>query len=107
MANAKMPRLPRIAPSAFGIRHSAFGIWHLAFGIWHLAFGIWHLAFGIWHLCPVVVEFRARLRAVGGQRPLLADGVRTNEDPVLPRREAAEDLGLHRLRPGEAQVRFH
>src|SRR5438445_467764 len=31
-----------------------------------------------------------------------ADGVGTLEDPVLPGRETGEDLGLHRLGPGEA-----
>ena len=40
------------------------------------------------------------------QRALLADGVRPLEDPVLPRGQPAEDLRLHRLRPGEAQIRF-
>src|SRR5438067_2001658 len=40
--------------------------------------------------------------AVERQRALLADGVGPLEDPVLPGGEAAEDLGLHRLRAGEA-----
>ena len=40
------------------------------------------------------------------QRAFFADGVRPLEDPVLPRRQPAEDLRLHRLGPGEAQVRF-
>src|SRR5213076_3221387 len=32
--------------------------------------------------------------------------VRPHEDPVLPRREAAEYLGLERLRAGETEVRL-
>src|SRR5262249_54338302 len=34
------------------------------------------------------------------------DRVRALEDPVLPAREAAEDLGLHRLGPPVPQVGF-
>ena len=45
--------------------------------------------------------------AVRRQRALLADGVRPLEDPVLPGRQAAEDLRLHRLGPDEAQVGLH
>src|SRR4029077_13304314 len=41
------------------------------------------------------VDLRPRLRAVGRQRAFVADGVRPLEDPVLPGRQAAEDLGLH------------
>ena len=44
------------------------------------------------------------LLAVDRQRALFADGVRPLEDPVLPRRQPAEDLRLHRLGAGEAQV---
>src|SRR6187397_2011336 len=40
-------------------------------------------------LGPVVVEFGPRLRSLGGQRSLLADRVRPDENPVLPRREPA------------------
>src|SRR5271163_1410199 len=58
-------------------------------------------------LDPAPVEFAASAGAVALQRAALADGVRTLEDPVLPGREAAEDAGFHRLRPGEAKVRLH
>src|SRR6202012_1284691 len=42
--------------------------------------------------------------AVAGERAGLADRVRPLEDPVLPRAQAAEDLGFHGLGAGEAQV---
>src|SRR3954464_10699622 len=58
-------------------------------------------------LGTVVIEFRPRLRAVGGQRALFANRIGPDEDPVLPGGEAPEDLGFHRLGPGEAEVRFH
>src|SRR4051812_43303289 len=58
-------------------------------------------------LGTVVIEFRPRLRAVGGQRPLLANRIGPDEDPVLPGGEAPEDLGFHRLGAGEAKIRFH
>src|SRR6202023_1096138 len=45
--------------------------------------------------------------AVALQRALLADGVGALEDPVLPRREAREDLRFHGLRSDEAQIGFH
>src|SRR5215203_1952896 len=45
--------------------------------------------------------------AVELERALAADRVGALEDPVLPGAEAAENLGLHRLRPGEAQICFH
>ena len=45
--------------------------------------------------------------AVAAQRAVLADGVGTLEDPVLPRGQPGEDFRLHRLRPAEAQVRLH
>ena len=38
------------------------------------------------------IELRPRLRAVGGQRAFLADGVRPLEDPVLPGGQPAEDF---------------
>src|SRR5688500_5944393 len=53
------------------------------------------------------VEFRSRLRAVRGERALLADRVRTLEDPVLPCREAPEDLRLHRLGTWESEIGLH
>src|SRR5947208_7362007 len=52
------------------------------------------------------VELRPALLSVDFQRALLADGVRPLEDPVLPGREPSEDLRLHRLGPGEPQVRL-
>src|SRR5271163_1342962 len=58
-------------------------------------------------LDPAPVEFAARAGAVALQRAAVADGVGTLEDPVLPGREAAEDSGFHRFRPGEAKVRLH
>src|SRR5690242_14931293 len=51
-------------------------------------------------LRPVEVKLRPRLRSVRRQRAFGADGVGADEDPVLPRRETAEDLRFHRLRPG-------
>ena len=53
------------------------------------------------------VERGPALAAVGRERALLADGVGTLEDPVLPGGEAAEDLRLHRFGAGEAQVGLH
>ena len=41
------------------------------------------------------------------QRALGPDRVRALEDPVLPGRQAGEDLGLHGLRSDEAEVRLH
>src|SRR5215204_7503652 len=58
------------------------------------------------HLSALPVEFRPALLSVDFQRALVADGIRTLEDPVLPRGETPEDLRLHRLGAGEAQVRF-
>ncbi len=48
-----------------------------------------------------------RAGAVAAQGALGPDGVGALEDPVLPRREPGEDLGLHRLRAREAQVGLH
>src|SRR5262249_54040895 len=58
-------------------------------------------------LHPLFVERWGYAATVKFQRALLADSVWALEDPVLPRRQAAEDLGLHCLRPGEPQIRFH
>src|SRR5689334_504011 len=55
----------------------------------------------------VPVEARLVAGAVDLQRAAFADRVRADEDPVLPRGQAAEDARLHRLRAGKAQVRFH
>src|SRR5438067_1309514 len=52
------------------------------------------------------VEFGSSLLPVYLQRAFLAHGIRPLEDPVLPRRQAAEDFRLHRLRPGETEIRF-
>ena len=38
---------------------------------------------------------------------MLAGGIRTDEDPVLPGREASKDFRFHALRPGKAQAGFH
>src|SRR6478672_5860896 len=55
----------------------------------------------------VPVELGALGLSVEGERASLPDGVRALEDPVLPRREATEDLRFHRLRTGEAERGFH
>jgi hypothetical protein len=49
-------------------------------------------------LSPAKIEFRLRRFAVIGQRPILANGVRPLEDPILPRRQSAVDLGVDRFR---------
>src|SRR6187431_2785221 len=54
---------------------------------------------------PVLVERRRDAAAVQFQGALLADRVRALEDPVLPGGQPSEDLGLHRLGAGEAQIR--
>src|ERR1700722_732345 len=41
------------------------------------------------------------------ERASLADRVRSDEDPVLPRRESPENARLHRLRAPESQTRLH
>src|SRR5262245_22305910 len=46
---------------------------------------------------PLRVVLRPRAGAEAAQRTLGADGIRSLEDPVLPRRQAGEDLRLHRL----------
>src|SRR5580658_9520116 len=55
---------------------------------------------------PFPVERGLFALAVNLERALVADGVRTLEDPVLPGGEAAEDAGIERLRTVEAQVRL-
>src|SRR5215470_18396359 len=52
------------------------------------------------------VEFGPPPGPVRAQRPVRARGVRAVENPVLPGRQAAEDLGLDRLGPGEPVVRL-
>src|SRR5471030_2188882 len=54
---------------------------------------------------PVVLGLLAR--TVELQRALRSGRVGTLEDPILPGRDAGEDLGLHSLGAGEAQVGFH
>src|SRR6476469_8069991 len=57
------------------------------------------------HPCSVVRgTFPA---AEAAQGTLGANGVRSLEDPVLPRRETGEDLGLHGLGTGKAQAGLH
>src|SRR5688572_2824101 len=58
-------------------------------------------------LRPLEIKLRPTFAAVRHQRTLVADGVGALEDPILPGGEAAKDLGLERLRAGEAQVRLH
>src|SRR5882672_4138012 len=58
-------------------------------------------------LGPPEVELRALGLAVHGERAALARRVGADEDPVLPGREPAEDLGGQRLRAGEAEVLLH
>src|ERR1700722_19021894 len=41
------------------------------------------------------------------QRASLTDRVRSDEDPVLPRRQSPENACLHRLRTSEPEARFH
>src|SRR4051812_35526706 len=52
------------------------------------------------------VEHGLLAGAVATQRALLADGVGTLEDPVLPGGEPGEDFRFHRLGPAEAKVCF-
>src|SRR5436190_12826899 len=55
----------------------------------------------------VRIEVRLHASAVAFQRAFGAGGVGALEDPVLPGGEAAEDLRLHRLGAGKAQVGLH
>src|SRR4051812_5077889 len=64
-------------------------------------FGIFSLEIMACSLGPAEVEVGAGAAlAVEGERALLTGGAGADEDPVLPGGEAAEDLGLHRLRAG-------
>src|SRR6185295_11301163 len=54
-----------------------------------------------------VIKLRLRRLAVVRQSALRADGVGALENPVLPGREPAVNLGVERLGAGEAQGRFH
>ena len=61
---------------------------------------------------PAITLSSGRTRCAGPlpytlSAPFGPDGVRALEDPVLPRREAGEDLALERLGPGEAERRLH
>src|ERR1039458_9585001 len=53
------------------------------------------------------IELRLLAGAVALERAVLADRVGALEDPVLPRRQAREDLRFHGLGPDEAQIGFH
>src|SRR6266511_4646100 len=67
----------------------------------------WEQSILVTALHPLPVEARTLAGAEAAQRAVLAGGVGTLEDPVLPGGEPAEDLGLHRLRPAAAQVGLH
>src|ERR1044071_7107528 len=56
---------------------------------------------------PLVVELRLRGLAVVRQGALRADGVGALENPVLPGREAAENLRVKILGAGESEARLH
>src|SRR5260221_7759490 len=56
---------------------------------------------------PLPIELRLPAGPEEFESAMLADRVGPVEDPILPGRETAEDLGLHRLAPGEAQARLH
>src|SRR5215813_9784197 len=58
-------------------------------------------------LYALPVEGRLHAAAVELERALRPHRIGPLEDPILPRGEAGEDLGLHGLRAGEAQVRLH
>src|SRR5690606_7049186 len=60
---------------------------------------------GALHALAAVIRLHAR--AVAAQGAVLADRVGPLEDPVLPRRQAAEYLAFHGLRAHAAQVRLH
>src|SRR6476619_2922316 len=59
-----------------------------------------------WTSGALPIELRSSLLAVRLQSALFADGIRPLKDPVLPRRQAAEDFCFQRFRAGETQVRF-
>src|SRR2546427_12321505 len=52
------------------------------------------------------VELAPLARAIHHERALRSDRVRALEDPVLPRRQPAEDLALERLRTAEPERRL-
>src|SRR5688572_20467416 len=56
---------------------------------------------------PPPVELRTLRLPVQLEGAVLAGGVGAREDPVLPGRQAAVDLGVHGLRAAEAQGRLH
>src|SRR5262245_8561808 len=58
-------------------------------------------------LGPLPLELRPLGLAVEGERAVLARRVGAREDPVLPGRQAAEDLGLEGLGADEAQRLLH
>src|SRR6266568_371173 len=57
-------------------------------------------------LRPLRIELRLHAGAVTLEGAFGTGRIGALEDPVLPGRQASEDLGLHRLRAGEAQVRL-
>src|SRR3954467_15353996 len=101
-SSARCKRLLLESPTLFGIRSAEIMACSAAVSVWVLSSVAKN-----WWLRPVEIELRPRLRSVGRQRALGADGVGPDEDPVLPRGQPAEDLRLHRLGSGEAQVRLH
>src|SRR6185503_14564532 len=56
---------------------------------------------------PPPVKFRAAFAAVRLERTALAHGIRPLEDPVLPRREPAEDFRFERLGAGKPEISLH
>src|SRR6185437_6790964 len=58
-------------------------------------------------LDPFGIEVGLHAAAVSLERTLSTGGVGPLKDPVLPGGKPAEDLGLHGLRAGEAQVCLH
>src|SRR5262249_31410542 len=58
--------------------------------------------------CASPIELRTLAGlAVEAQGPSLTGCIRPREDPVLPRRQPRENLGLASLRPGEPQAGLH
>src|SRR5262249_43343895 len=66
-----------------------------------------HPRWGLRTLRPLPLKLRPLGLAVQGERAVLARRVGAGEDPVLPGRQAAEDLGLERLGADEAQRLLH
>ena len=56
---------------------------------------------------PPHVVFASQPGSVAFERALLAGGVRPLENPILPGRQPAEDLGFHGLWPRKSKVRLH